>query len=98
MPWIRNATLRENVLFGQPDDEDRFVVSLVLCLESKRWFWVSYRFREVIRACKLDDDLEVLPHPEILEVLPHRENTEIGEKGINLSGMFLLKSGDFDSI
>ena len=89
MPWIRNATLRENVLFGQPDDEDRFVVSLVLCLESKRWFWVSYRFREVIRACKLDDDLEFLPH---------RENTEIGEKGINLSGMFLLKSGDFDSI
>ncbi|KIM43822.1 hypothetical protein M413DRAFT_434825 [Hebeloma cylindrosporum] len=57
VPWIRNATLRQNVLFGQPDDEDRF--------------------REVIRACNLEHDLEVLPHGE---------NTEIGEKGINLSG------------
>jgi ATP-binding cassette subfamily C (CFTR/MRP) protein 1 len=25
VPWIRNASVRENVLFGQPDDEDRFV-------------------------------------------------------------------------
>ena len=25
VPWIRNATLRENVLFGQPDDENRCV-------------------------------------------------------------------------
>lgn len=41
-----------------------------------------------MRACNLDDDLGVLPHGE---------NTEIGEKGINLSGMFLLKSCDFDS-
>ena len=22
IPWIRNATLRQNILFGQPDDED----------------------------------------------------------------------------
>ncbi|CAA7270432.1 unnamed protein product [Cyclocybe aegerita] len=56
-PWIRNATLRENVLFGQPDDEEKF--------------------REVIRACSLVHDLEVLPQGE---------DTEIGEKGINLSG------------
>jgi hypothetical protein len=32
IPWIRNATLRENVLFGQPDDEDRFVVFLISCV------------------------------------------------------------------
>lgn len=57
VPWIRNATLRQNVLFGQPDNEDRF--------------------REVIRACSLEHDLEVLPNGE---------ETEIGEKGINLSG------------
>ncbi|PPQ74022.1 hypothetical protein CVT26_006961 [Gymnopilus dilepis] len=56
-PWIRNATLRENILFGQPDDEERF--------------------RKVVQACSLDHDLEVLPNGE---------NTEIGEKGINLSG------------
>jgi ATP-binding cassette, subfamily C (CFTR/MRP), member 1 len=60
-PWIRNATLRQNVLFGQPDNEDRF--------------------REVIRACSLEHDLEVLPNGE---------NTEIGEKGINLSGMLTV--------
>ncbi|KAG6830040.1 hypothetical protein H0H92_002458 [Tricholoma furcatifolium] len=55
--WIQNATLRENVLFGQEDDEKRF--------------------RDVIRACSLERDLEVLPNGE---------QTEIGEKGINLSG------------
>jgi ATP-binding cassette subfamily C (CFTR/MRP) protein 1 len=59
IPWIRNASLRQNVLFGQPDNEDRF--------------------REVIRACSLEHDLEVLPNGE---------ETEIGEKGINLSGAF----------
>ncbi|PPR03716.1 hypothetical protein CVT24_007391 [Panaeolus cyanescens] len=57
VPWIRNATLRDNVLFGQPDDEDRF--------------------REIIKTCSLEHDLEVLPNGE---------DTEIGEKGINLSG------------
>ncbi|KZP09468.1 multidrug resistance-associated ABC transporter [Athelia psychrophila] len=55
--WIRNSTLRENILFGQPDDEKRF--------------------RDVIRACSLEHDLEMLPNGE---------HTEIGEKGINLSG------------
>lgn len=52
-----NATLRQNVLFGQPEDEKRF--------------------REIIRACCLEPDLAMLPHGE---------ETEIGEKGINLSG------------
>ncbi|KAJ7607493.1 multidrug resistance-associated ABC transporter [Roridomyces roridus] len=55
--WIRNATLRKNVVFGQEDDEQRF--------------------RQVVRACSLEHDLEMLPHGE---------NTEIGERGINLSG------------
>lgn len=26
--WIRNATLRENIVFGQADDEQRLVLSL----------------------------------------------------------------------
>ncbi|KAK0453030.1 multidrug resistance-associated ABC transporter [Armillaria borealis] len=55
--WIRNATLRENILFGQELDEDRL--------------------QEVISACSLERDLTMLPHGE---------ETEIGEKGINLSG------------
>jgi ATP-binding cassette, subfamily C (CFTR/MRP), member 1 len=56
-PWIRNATLRENVLFGQPDNDARF--------------------QEVVKACCLEHDLDVLPQGDL---------TEIGEKGINLSG------------
>ncbi|KAJ3514014.1 hypothetical protein NMY22_g14878 [Coprinellus aureogranulatus] len=56
-PWIKNATLRQNVLFGQEDDEDRF--------------------RAVVKACSLEHDIDVLPNGEL---------TEIGEKGINLSG------------
>ncbi|KAK0231362.1 multidrug resistance-associated ABC transporter [Armillaria fumosa] len=55
--WIRNAILRENILFGQKFDEDRL--------------------RDVINACSLERDLTMLPHGE---------ETEIGEKGINLSG------------
>ena len=61
IPWIRNATLRQNVLFGHQDDE--------------------VRFREVIRACSLEHDLEVLPNGE---------ETEIGERGINLSGALTI--------
>ncbi|KAJ2912814.1 hypothetical protein MD484_g7600, partial [Candolleomyces efflorescens] len=56
-PWIQNATLRDNIIFGQPEDEARL--------------------RDVIRACSLNHDISTLPHGEL---------TEIGEKGINLSG------------
>ncbi|KDR79232.1 hypothetical protein GALMADRAFT_243140 [Galerina marginata CBS 339.88] len=56
-PWIKNATLRDNVLFGQADDDKRF--------------------HEVVQACSLEHDLDILPQGE---------RTEIGEKGINLSG------------
>ncbi|OBZ78499.1 Canalicular multispecific organic anion transporter 1 [Grifola frondosa] len=55
--WIMNATLRQNVMFGQAEDERKF--------------------REVVKACCLEPDLAMLPHGE---------DTEIGEKGINLSG------------
>ncbi|TEB30865.1 multidrug resistance-associated ABC transporter [Coprinellus micaceus] len=56
-PWIRNATLRQNILFGLEDDGERFST--------------------VIKSCSLEHDIEVLPNGEL---------TEIGEKGINLSG------------
>ncbi|TKS85591.1 Canalicular multispecific organic anion transporter 1 ATP-binding cassette sub-family C member 2 [Collichthys lucidus] len=55
--WIQNATLRDNILFGSPNEERRF--------------------QEVIQACALAPDLELLPGGDL---------TEIGEKGINLSG------------
>jgi len=56
-PWILNATLRENILFGKPMDEARY--------------------NRVIRACQLEHDLTLLEDGDL---------TDIGEKGINLSG------------
>ncbi|KAJ3481401.1 hypothetical protein NLI96_g7684 [Meripilus lineatus] len=55
--WIMNATLRQNIIFGREEDENRL--------------------REMIKACCLEHDLNMLPNGEY---------TEIGEKGINLSG------------
>ncbi|KAI0826665.1 multidrug resistance-associated ABC transporter [Trametes gibbosa] len=55
--WIMNATLKENIVFGQDED--------------------NAKFNDIIRACCLEPDLEMLPNGE---------QTEIGEKGINLSG------------
>lgn len=57
VPWITNATVRENILFGQPFEEERY-------------------WRAVKEAC-LETDLELLEGGDA---------TEIGEKGINLSG------------
>lgn len=56
-PWILNATLQDNILFGLPYDKERF--------------------DSAIDAACLSADISILPAG--LE-------TEIGEKGINLSG------------
>uniref|UniRef100_A0A8C0EYW1 Canalicular multispecific organic anion transporter 2 n=1 Tax=Bubo bubo TaxID=30461 RepID=A0A8C0EYW1_BUBBB len=55
--WIQNATLKDNILFGQASNEQKY--------------------QNVLEACALKTDLEVLPGGD---------QTEIGEKGINLSG------------
>lgn len=56
-PWILNATLRDNILFGHPMDEERY--------------------RRVLQVCQLEYDLELLENGDM---------TDIGERGINLSG------------
>ncbi|AOW04564.1 Plasma membrane ATP-binding cassette (ABC) transporter, putative [Yarrowia lipolytica] len=56
-PWVHNATIRDNILFGQPFDQ---------ALYSK-----------VIHACALERDFEILPGGDA---------TEVGERGITLSG------------
>lgn len=57
VPWILNATVRENILFGQSYDAERFQM--------------------VMEASCLGPDIDMLPAG--LE-------TQIGERGINLSG------------
>ncbi|KAE8965089.1 ABC transporter C family member 3, partial [Phytophthora rubi] len=55
--WIRNATLRDNILFEEPYDDERYA--------------------QVLDASQLAMDLKSLPNGD---------STEIGERGINLSG------------
>ncbi|KZW01954.1 multidrug resistance-associated ABC transporter [Exidia glandulosa HHB12029] len=56
-PWIVNATVKDNVVFGEELDDERY--------------------GRCLRACALDQDIETLSH---------KDNTEIGERGITLSG------------
>ncbi|KAF9455005.1 hypothetical protein P691DRAFT_813919 [Macrolepiota fuliginosa MF-IS2] len=55
--WVQNETIKENILFGSPYDEDRY--------------------RKVIYQCGLERDLELFEAGD---------QTEVGEKGLTLSG------------
>ncbi|GFR41483.1 hypothetical protein Agub_g2174, partial [Astrephomene gubernaculifera] len=57
VPWIVAGSVRENIVFGSPWDE--------------QWYGA------VVRACCLTDDLAGLPAGDA---------TELGERGVNLSG------------
>jgi ABC-type multidrug transport system ATPase subunit len=56
-PWIMNASVKENILFGHRDDPEFY--------------------QKTVDACALTDDFKALPDGD---------NTEVGEKGISLSG------------
>ena len=60
IPFIMNATVRNNILFGHVDDP-----------------FDADRYDRAIDACALRHDLELLPYGDV---------TEIGEKGVTLSG------------
>ncbi|KZP30629.1 multidrug resistance-associated ABC transporter [Athelia psychrophila] len=55
--WVQNETIKENILFGAPFDEERY--------------------KKVIRQCALTRDLELFDAGDA---------TEVGEKGLTLSG------------
>ena len=57
IPWIRNATIKDNILFYQPYNEEKY--------------------NKVIELSQLRHDLEIFEAGDL---------TEIGEKGVNLSG------------
>jgi ABC-type multidrug transport system fused ATPase/permease subunit len=56
-PWLEHLTIRDNILFGEPFESERY--------------WT------VIESCALKADLEMLEDGDL---------TEIGERGISLSG------------
>ncbi|KAJ2929604.1 hypothetical protein H1R20_g7490, partial [Candolleomyces eurysporus] len=56
-PWLRHQSIKENILFGSPFDEERY--------------------RDVVEACALKPDLEMLEDGD---------ETEIGARGVSLSG------------
>lgn len=55
-PFIVNASLRDNILFGKPYDAERYA--------------------EIVRVCNLKRDLHQLSQGD---------ETELGERGVNLS-------------
>ena len=57
IPWIQNDTIRNNIIFSKPFDEEKYNRTLGLC--------------------QLNEDLETFEGKDL---------TEIGEKGVNLSG------------
>lgn len=57
VPWITNATVRDNILFGNKYDPEFY--------------------KKTIEACALTDDFAILPDGDA---------TQVGEKGISLSG------------
>ena len=57
IPFIMSGTIKENITFGLPYNEDWYI--------------------KVVEACALSTDLDSLPA---------RDDTELGERGINLSG------------
>lgn len=56
-PWIENASIKDNIIFGLPYDE--------------------FRYKKVISACALTQDLGMLDDGDL---------TEVGAQGISLSG------------
>ena len=66
-------TVRVNIIFGSENDDERYAnFTYFVCFLLRK-----FRFWDVVRACSLEHDLEMLPYGE---------HTEIGERGINLSG------------
>jgi ABC-type multidrug transport system fused ATPase/permease subunit len=56
-PWVQNATIRDNILFGSSYD--------------------AKRYNDIVKSCALDVDFQILPEGDL---------TEVGERGITLSG------------
>jgi hypothetical protein len=73
--WIQNATLRENILFGEPFDEKRLLFHLSIsplqiiyvCIYVTA-INITFRYQAVLKACALDKDLDQLSGGDMTEI------------------------------
>ena len=73
--WVQNETIRENILFGSPYDEERYRKGINLIFFLRLDIWFSIDHPPVIYQCALERDLELFEAGD---------NTEVGEKGLTL--------------
>lgn len=83
-PWVQNLTLRDNITFGLPFDEDKYKKVGAPVQRHGRLPGGSNPLTrippcrlQVVHACALELDLQILPKGD---------QTMAGERGINLSG------------
>jgi len=74
--WIQSDTIRNNILFGSPFDEDRYRKGkyLTKCLGNREDMNVT-QIVIVLHQCALERDLDLFDAGDA---------TEVGEKGITL--------------
>ena len=73
--WVQNETIRDNILFGAPYDEERYKKGTFIWY-TRRCGWLTF-VRVVINQCALKRDLTLFDAGDM---------TEVGEKGLTLSG------------
>jgi len=72
--WVQNETLRDNILFGSPYDEERYQKGFSLCPVALPLSLTPIS-SSVIHQCGLKRDLELFQAGDA---------TEVGEKGLTL--------------
>jgi ATP-binding cassette subfamily C (CFTR/MRP) protein 1 len=99
--WIQNATLQDNILYGDPYDHARYETCVKCALlrhahTTHRWLpmmWLEPHIGGGVRVHHLGWGcmdgyawIRVCELRQDVAMLPSGDMTEIGEKGINLSG------------
>ena len=78
-PWLFEGSVKQNIVFVEPWDEERYVKSELIQYKYKQMclLWLICRYLKVLKVCALERDLTMMPHAD---------ETIVGERGISLSG------------